>query len=78
MMHRSILQGAPLVSMRDAYAKYRGKWIAMSADGNRIVVSADDLDSLEDQLAAAGVDPQQVIFDQIENDDICLGGAELL
>ena len=61
-----------------AYEKYRGKWIALSEDGSRIIAGADDLVTLEVQLAAAGEDPEKAIFDRVEDDDICLGGAELL
>ena len=67
---------APLPA--EAYAKYRGKWIALSADGTRVIAGADDLDTLENQLAAAGEDPENVLFDHVEDEDISLGGAELL
>lgn len=62
----------------DAYRKYRGQWVALSTDGTTILGSADDLDALEDQLAAAGKDPQKVAFDRVEDDDEVLGGAEML
>jgi hypothetical protein len=64
-----------------AYREYRGQWIALSADGARVVAHADDLNSLEERLAAEGQDPQKLVFDRIEdaeNDDTLLGGAELL
>jgi hypothetical protein len=62
----------------DAYREYRGRWIALNADGTSIIASADDLNTLEDQLLADGEDPEKVLFDRVEDDDVVLGGAELL
>jgi hypothetical protein len=62
----------------DAYRKYRGQWIALNADGTSILASADDLDTLEHQLAADGEDPEKVVFDRVEEDDEVFGGAELV
>ncbi len=62
----------------EAYREYRGQWIALSADGTRIIASADDLHTLEDQLVADGEDPEKVIFDRVEDGDIVLGGAEFM
>jgi hypothetical protein len=59
-----------------AYEKFRGMWIALTKAGN-ICAIAKSIDDLEHELAAAGIDPQQVAFDFVEDDDICLGGAEL-
>lgn len=77
-MNPHVSRKAQLPLTAEAYEKYRGKWIALSEDGSRIIAGADDLDTLEDQLAAAGEDPEKAIFDRVEDDDICLGGAELL
>ena len=54
------------------------KWIALDTDGTSIIASADSLSVLEDELVAAGEDPEKVIFDRVEDDDSVLGGAELL
>jgi hypothetical protein len=77
-MNPHVSRKAQLPLPAEAYEKYRGKWIALSEDGSRIMAGADDLDTLEDQLAAAGEDPEKAIFDRVEDDDICLGGAEQL
>ena len=61
-----------------AYEKYRGKWIALDAEGTSVIASAESLSVLEDELVAAGEDPERVIFDRVEDDDTSLGGAELL
>jgi hypothetical protein len=61
----------------EAYEKHRGKWIALTKDGARILDSASDLDALEDQLVAAGVDAESVLIDRVEDDDTFQGAAEL-
>jgi len=60
--------------------QFRGSWVAFSDDGRRIVASGETIQRLEEQLAAAGQDPQQVVFERIPGpeDDISLGGAEFL
>jgi hypothetical protein len=59
--------------------KYRGQWVAFSADGRRIVASAKTLEALHQRLRAAGEDAQQLAFEGIPgpDDDICLGSEEL-
>jgi hypothetical protein len=61
-------------------AKYRGQWVAFSPDGRRIVAGAAGLGDLEEQLAARGEDPQQVVLEHLPgpDDDTNLGGAESL
>ncbi|HVC92878.1 MAG TPA: hypothetical protein VND64_04260 [Pirellulales bacterium] len=58
-------------------AKYRGKWVAFSLDGRRIIAGSEDLVDLDMLVIAAGEDPEQVAFERLEFDDIYLGGAEL-
>ena len=67
-------QRFPLEELR----KYCGQWVAFSADGRRIVANAPTLEALEQQLEAAGEDPQQVWFEGIPgpDDDISLGSGE--
>jgi hypothetical protein len=57
---------------------YAGQWVAFTLDGTRILAGADSLSSLENRLAAAGVDPEKVALERIEFDDSVIGGAELL
>jgi hypothetical protein len=61
-------------------ANYRGQWVAFSPDGRRLLAGAEDLERLEEQLAALGEDPQQVVLERVRgpDDDACLGGAEFL
>jgi hypothetical protein len=62
----------------EAYQNYRGQWIALTSDGMRIVAGAENLDALENQLVAQGEDAEKLRFDYVENDDLYLGGAELI
>ena len=73
-----VASNAGICLSAEIYREHRGQWIALSADGTRIVASADDLNALEDQLVAAGEDPEKVVFDCVEDGDAVLGGAELM
>jgi hypothetical protein len=60
--------------------QFRGRWVAFSADGCRIVASGETIEQLEDQIVAAGEDPQRVVLEWVAGpeDDCLLGGGELL
>ena len=45
---------------------YAGQWVAFSADGARIVAADAVLAELEAKLAAQGIDPQEVLFEQVD------------
>jgi len=57
-------------------AKYQGQWVAFSLGGRRIIASNEDLATLDSLVVAAGEDPEQVALEQIDLDDLSLGGAE--
>lgn len=61
-----------------ALEQHRGKWVAFSPDGTRIVASAKRLTVLDKKLRALGQDPQDVVYEYLGTKDIVLGGAELL
>lgn len=63
----------------DELAKYRGQWVAFSADGRRIVAGAETLEELEERLDAAGEDAQRLMFEGIPGpeDDTFFGAEEL-
>jgi hypothetical protein len=54
---------------REQLLPHVGKWAAFSADGKRIIASSESLANLESCLKAQGMDPQEVLFEQIHNDD---------
>jgi hypothetical protein len=56
--------------------KYRGQWVAFSADGRRIVASAPDLVELDALLVAVGEDPEQVALEFIDADESFVTGPE--
>jgi len=58
--------------------KHRGLWIAFAADGSRIVGSGATLELADQQVRAAGEDPNDVVFERVPgpDDDICLGSEE--
>jgi hypothetical protein len=45
--------------------KYRGQWVAFSADGRRVVASSDSLETLDELVVAAGEDPEQIAYERI-------------
>jgi hypothetical protein len=45
---------------------YAGQWVAFSADGKQIVASDEAFANLEAKLSALGMDPQDVLFEQID------------
>jgi hypothetical protein len=53
---------------------FNGKHVAWSADGTRVVASADDRTGLYSQLKRAGVPVDQVVFDYIDPADAVLLG----
>ncbi len=62
---------------KDELVKYRGRWVAFSADGCRIVASGETVQLLEEQLAALDQDGQRVVLEWVAGpeDDSLLGGG---
>lgn len=60
-------------------AKHQGKWVAFSSDGCRIVAVAEDLQGLEQQLAAGGLAAQSVVLEGVPGleGEMPLGAVEL-
>jgi hypothetical protein len=63
---------------KDELKKHKGKWVAFSADGTRIVGSCQTLQGLENRLKVSGHDPSKVVFDHLVDSQTYLGGAEFL
>jgi hypothetical protein len=49
----------------DELARFRGQYVAWSGDSTRIVASGPNIPDVEARLAAAGIDPSQVIYEYI-------------
>jgi hypothetical protein len=54
-------------------AKYRGKWIAWSPDGKRILASSNRPEDLEGLLQSAGQDPLCCVVEAIPDEDGSVG-----
>ena len=56
-------------------AKYRGRFVAWSPDGTRIVASCDHEEDLDRLVRAAGEKPQDCIVGAVPEADAVLGGT---
>jgi hypothetical protein len=54
--------------------QYRGKYIAWSPDGKRIVASDEDPSRLDDLVQELGYDPSEVVFSSVPEGDSLIGG----
>ncbi len=60
----------------EEWLRYIDEWVAFSWDGKAILAHAADLESLEQRLVQAGIDPQDVGFEFVHTGDISdTGGA---
>ncbi|MGI8981030.1 MAG: hypothetical protein ACR2FY_17520 [Pirellulaceae bacterium] len=51
------------------WQRYIGQWVALSADGSRIVAGAPNIGELEVKLRELGVNPEEVVFEGVEEPD---------
>jgi hypothetical protein len=58
--------------------KFDGKWIAVSADGDRVVAAADSLLEVDKLVRGKGVNPETLGYEHIKLEDSALGGSEML
>ena len=57
--------------------QYRGKYIAWSPDGKRMIASDKDPLRLDDMVIALGYDPSEVVFSSVPDAEINLGGGAM-
>ncbi|MCI0637955.1 MAG: hypothetical protein L0Y72_23730 [Gemmataceae bacterium] len=57
--------------------KHRGRWVAWSPDGRRLVASCTTLAALDAEVRAAGENPEEVLLDKIPDGDFIASGSEL-
>ncbi len=50
-------------------ARYQGKWVAFDPAGTKIVAADPDLIVLDQQVKAAGYDPEEVAFEGVPGPD---------
>jgi hypothetical protein len=53
----------------ESLASYAGQWVAISADGTRVLAGGPDLDSAEANLAALGIPGNAVGWQRIPGPD---------
>jgi hypothetical protein len=59
-------------------AKYRGSWVAFSADGRRIVARGETVEQLEREIAARGENGQDVVLEWVPGaEDDSLQGSQV-
>ena len=62
---------------REELSKHRGRWVAFSPDGRRLIGSSSTLSALDAQVLATGADPEEVLLEWIPNGDFIASGLEL-
>ena len=65
------LENRPKIAAEEL-AKYAGKYVVYSGDGTGILASAETSEDLEKAVAAAGLDPSQVVFSYVMPPDVSL------
>lgn len=65
----------------DELAPHRGKWVAFSREGSRVIAADSDFSALEEAVVALGEDPNVIPFDRVPDESheeaIELGGVAL-
>ena len=57
--------------------QYADMWVAFHADGCCVVASGRTYEELEADMAKKNLNPEELGIEQIEFDDVSMGGAEL-
>jgi hypothetical protein len=70
-------QAVPTDLALEELGQYRGRWVAFSGDGCRLIASAASLANLDAKLREAGEDPEEVLLERIPEGDSIVSGSEL-
>ncbi len=70
-------QALPTDLALEELGKYRGRWVAFSGDGCRLIASAASLANLDAKVREAGEDPEEVLLERIPEGDSIASGSEL-
>ena len=57
--------------------KHRGRWVAFSADGRRLVASGVTLAEVDALVRVAGENPEEVLLERVSDGGYILSGSEL-
>jgi hypothetical protein len=70
-------QSVPDYVPAEELGAHRGRWLAFSGDGSRLIASASSLANLEAKLRKAGEDAEEVLLEWTPNGDSIISGSEL-
>lgn len=76
---------APTPAIQDAAAEFpleelrrhRGRWVAFSPDGCRLLASSPTIAALDNLVRSAGEDPEEVLLQWVPEGDSIASGMEL-
>ena len=57
--------------------KHRGRWVAFSADGRRLVASGVTLAEVDALVRVAGENPEEVLLERVSDGGQIVSGSEL-
>jgi hypothetical protein len=57
---------------------YWGMWVAFSPDGRSIVAFGKTCEELDANVVANGLNPEEVWFERVADEEIEIGGAQFL
>ena len=58
-------------------SEHRGRWVAFSPDGRRLIASSANLAELDALVRRVGEDPEEVLLERIPGDGSIRSGSEL-
>ncbi len=70
-------QVAPDDSHLEELSAHRGRWVAFSPDGRRLIASCTTLAALDAQVRAAGENPAEVLLERVPDGDFIDSGSQL-
>lgn len=70
-------QAVPADFPLEQLSEHRGRWVAFSSDGYRLIASAITLANLEAKVREAGENLEEVLLERISNGDSIVSGSEL-
>ncbi len=58
-------------------SKHRGRWVAFSPDGRRLIASCPTLAALDVMVRAGDENPEEVLLEWIPDGEVIASGSEL-
>jgi hypothetical protein len=73
----SVFQSGSVDFPVEELSQHRGRWVAFSPDGTRLIGSDPTLAALEAQVRAAGEDVEEVLFEKVP-DGVSIASGSVL